>query len=83
MEAATIPGRYELPKIEGVSYFAFTDPSGGRQDSFTLAISHSEEGKIILDLIREAKPPFSPENVVKEYSSILKKSNRMMRFLHM
>lgn len=72
VEAATIPGRYELPKIEGVSYFAFTDPSGGRQDSFTLAISHKEEDRVILDLIREAKPPFSPENVVMEYSGILK-----------
>jgi hypothetical protein len=72
VEAATIPGRYELPKIKGVSYFAFTDPSGGRQDSFTLAISHREEEKVALDLIREAKPPFSPENVVMEYSGILK-----------
>jgi len=72
VEAATTPGRYELPKIEGISYFAFTDPSGGRQDSFTLAISHREEEKVVLDLIREAKPPFSPENVVKEYSDILK-----------
>jgi ribosomal protein S25 len=72
VETATIQGRYEVPKIEEVTYFAFTDPSGGRQDSFTLAISHGEEEKIVLDLIREAKPPFSPENVVKEYSGILK-----------
>jgi hypothetical protein len=72
VEAATIPGRYELPKIEGVSYSAFADPSGGRQDSFTLAISHMEGEKVILDLLRETRPPFSPENVVREYSSILK-----------
>jgi len=72
VERATVPGRYELPKAEGVSYFAFVDPSGGRQDSFTLAISHREEEKIVLDLIHETKPPFSPENVVREYSAILK-----------
>lgn len=73
IEAAVIPGRFELPKIENVSYFAFTDPSGGRQDSFTLAISHKEEdGKIVLDAIRETKPPFQPKDVVEEYSELLK-----------
>jgi len=74
VEAVTIPGRYELPKISDVYYHAFTDPSGGRQDSFTLAITHRDEEneKIVLDLIRETKPPFKPENVVEGYSNYLK-----------
>ena len=74
VEAVTVLGRYELPKIPDAYYLAFTDPSGGRQDSFTLAIAHKdeEEGKVILDLIREAKPPFAPENVVLEFSEILR-----------
>lgn len=74
IEQAVVPGRIELPKIEGVRYFAFCDPSGGRQDSMTLAISHRDErtGKIVLDLIREAKPPFRPQEVVKDFSEVLK-----------
>ena len=31
----TMRGRYELPPMEGVTYTAFTDPSGGSADSFT------------------------------------------------
>jgi len=74
IENAIIPGRWELPKIEGVNYLAFTDPSGGRVDSFTLAIAHRENGsgKIILDRLEERRPPFGPQNVVKEFSDILK-----------
>jgi len=73
VEAAVVPGRYELPKIRGAAYSAFTDPSGGRQDSFTLAVCHKERsGKIILDCLRETKPPFKPEAIVEEYSDILK-----------
>src|SRR6516225_4847292 len=50
----------------------FTDPSGGSADSFTLCIAHSELiasncSAIIIDLIREAKPPFSPEGIIAEF----------------
>lgn len=72
VEQVTIPGRYELPPVQNFAYQAFCDPSGGRQDSFTLGIAHNDRGKIILDLVRETKPPFSPEAVVKEFSDILK-----------
>lgn len=78
IEAAVVPGRWELMKIELVDYLAFTDPSGGRQDSFTLAIAHTEERDddskvIILDRLEERRPPFAPQNVVKEFSEILKR----------
>jgi len=74
IEQAVIAGREELPKVEGVTYHAFCDPSGGRQDSFTLAVAHKDTntGKIILDLVRETRPPFQPQKVVQEYSEILK-----------
>lgn len=73
VEAAVIPGRYELPRVEGASYRAFADPSGGRSDSFTLAISHLESsGKVALDVLREARPPFRPESVTEEFSTLLK-----------
>jgi hypothetical protein len=72
VDAATVPGRHMLPPVKGVTYFGFTDPSGGAQDSFTLAISHAEEGRGILDLVRECKPPFSPDLVTEEFCGLLR-----------
>jgi hypothetical protein len=58
------------------AYVGFVDPSGGSSDSFTLAIAHSEgtadKQTQILDVIRERKPPFSPEGVVDEFCALLK-----------
>jgi hypothetical protein len=74
--AATIPGRIGLPPILGAKYFAFTDPSGGAQDSFTLAIAHGEDRDgtriAILDYLSERRPPFSPDVVVAEYAAAVK-----------
>jgi hypothetical protein len=72
VEHCIIPGRYELPPQEGVKYHAFTDPSGGSSDSMTLAIAHVENGVSVLDLVREAKPPFSPDDVAKEFMETMK-----------
>jgi hypothetical protein len=73
IDAVVIPGRYELPKVEKTSYFGFADPSGGRQDSFTLGICHKDEnGRIILDVLREKRPPFQPSGVVEEFAEVLK-----------
>src|SRR5262245_43661831 len=38
----------------------------------TLAIAHKEGETEILDVIRERKPPFSPEAVVEEFASLIK-----------
>ena len=73
VEAVTISGRHELPRIQGAKYFAFVDPSGGRIDSFTLAIAHAEKsGRIVLDVLRERRPPFQPSEVVAEFADVLK-----------
>jgi len=64
--------RSELLPIEKVRYYGFVDPSGGSQDSMTLAIAHSENGIAVLDAIRERIPPFSPKQVVKEFCELLK-----------
>jgi hypothetical protein len=53
-------------------YRAFTDPSGASNDSFALAISHKSEDRIIIDAIREARLPFSPEAVVDDFAALLK-----------
>ena len=73
VEAVMAHGIRELPPSSGLTYRAFTDPSGGSADSFTLAIGHIEpDGRAILDAMRERKPPFSPDAVVEEYAALLK-----------
>lgn len=71
VRAVTVPGRRELPAIAGVAYVAFVDPSGGRQDAMTLAIAHREGERAVVDLVRERRPPFSPEAVVSDYAATL------------
>src|SRR5262249_35914694 len=62
-------GRYrELPPCGDITYKAFVDPSGGAQDSMTLAVAHKNDGTVIVDALREARPPFSPEAVADEFS---------------
>jgi hypothetical protein len=57
------------------SYVGFCDPSGGSQDSFTLCIGHYDHAKqtVIIDLLRERTAPFSPEQVVQEFSRELQR----------
>jgi len=72
VEACVTRSVLERPPREGVRYTAFTDPSGGSSDSFTLAVAHRENENIILDCVREVRPPFSPESVVSEFATLLK-----------
>ena len=74
IQACVVPDRFENPPIAGVTYTAFIDPSFGGQDSFTLAIGHGEaDGQLrILDLVRELKPGFPPEQAVAEISAVVK-----------
>jgi hypothetical protein len=53
-------------------YYAFVDPSGGSSDSMTLAIAHKEGETEILDVVRERKPPFSPEAVTEEFTKLIR-----------
>lgn len=75
LEQVVIPGRHELPYCDKFRYHAFVDPSGGSQDSFTLAIAHQEKALTVLDLVREIIPPFSPEFAVAELCGALKAYN--------
>ncbi|MGH1590787.1 hypothetical protein ACRBEV_23545 [Methylobacterium phyllosphaerae] len=38
-----------------------------------MAITHQEEGRAVLDAVRERKAPFSPEAVVSEFADLLKR----------
>lgn len=72
VEACVVSGRHELPPARGIRYVGFVDPSGGSGDSMTLAISHREGERAVLDAVREVRPPFSPEDVVAEFASLLR-----------
>ncbi len=75
LERCIVASRLELPPSPHVlQYFGFVDPSGGRHDSFTLAIAHPnyDLDHIVLDAVRAVRPPFDPAEVVKEYCLVLK-----------
>jgi hypothetical protein len=72
VEAAVTAGCVVRPPVKGTHYFGFCDPSGGVSDAMTLAISHREGDRLILDLMLERRPPFSPADVVREFCATLK-----------
>jgi hypothetical protein len=72
VQACVALGIRELPPMRGIRYFGFVDPSGGSSDSMTLAIGHREGDQVIIDCLRERRPPFSPTDVCLEFSAALK-----------
>lgn len=72
VEGCVVDERYEVAPQPGIRYSAFVDPSGGSADSMTLAITHRDGDSAVLDAVREAHPPFSPEGVVAEFAAVLR-----------
>lgn len=82
VDAAIVSGRRELEPVAGTNYVAFCDPSGGRSDSFTLAIAHSEAPsdptrehepeRLVLDAVRVIAPPFDPETAVQTLAETMR-----------
>lgn len=75
VDAAIVPNRRELPPARTQRYLAFCDPSGGRNDSFTMAICHREQKneaeQLVLDAVRVITPPFDPDVAVEGLSATL------------
>lgn len=72
VEACVVKGRHELQPVPGIAYSAMCHPSGGSSDSMSLAVTHrGVDGRVILDAIRVCSPPFSPSQVVTEFSALL------------
>jgi hypothetical protein len=72
LEAVVVRGRRELAPVEGITYRAFVDPSGGRVDAFTLAIGHERDGIAVVDLVRAWRSPLNPSGVIAECAGLLK-----------
>jgi hypothetical protein len=73
VEACVALGIRERAPLSGLRYSGFVDPSGGSADSMTLAVGHREDTVVVVDAVREVKPPFSPEDVVDEFATLLKR----------
>jgi hypothetical protein len=81
VDACIEPGCHERPYVSAAGpYFCFVDAAGGSgSDSMTLAISHADKERgAVLDVLREVRPPFSPDAVVLEFSAVMK-SYRVMQ----
>ena len=81
MVEACIGDYREQQAVAGITYRAFVDPSGGSEDSFTLAICHRDTRKdlVIIDAVREVHPPFSPEQVVCRLRRAVQESYRITK----
>jgi hypothetical protein len=74
VRACVSPGVFERAPTRSINYRAFCDPSGGSSDSMTLCIGHNEISRqtVVVDALREVRPPFSPEQVVGEFTTVLR-----------
>jgi len=72
VEACVAFGVRERAPMQGMRYHGFVDPSGGSADSMTLAIGHRENDVVVVDALRERRPPFSPADAVAEFAELLK-----------
>jgi hypothetical protein len=68
VESCVMSGVFEIPPSPATTYSGFFDPAAGTGgDSAALAIGHADaEGTVIIDCVREWRPPFSPATVVAE-----------------
>jgi hypothetical protein len=73
VDAVVVRGRHELPPQANVHYVAFVDASGGSAESMAVGIAHrNADGLPVLNVVREASAPFSPDSVTAEFASLLR-----------
>jgi terminase large subunit-like protein len=72
VEACVAFGVRERPPVLDEYYMGFVDPSGGSADAMTLAIGHRQDDTVVIDCLRERRPPFSPDDVAGEFAALLK-----------
>jgi hypothetical protein len=54
-------------------YVAHCDPSGGQNDSMTLAIAHAEAERAVIDVALEWRAPFAPPEVVRDIVQVVRR----------
>jgi len=73
VEAAIESGCFERARQPNITYHGGVDvATGSGADSYVVAVTHREGETVLLDGIREWRPPFSPEAVTAEAVAFLK-----------
>lgn len=73
LEERYTPGVHEIAPESEISYRSAFDAAGGTgDDSAAGAIGHEEDGTLVLDAVREYKPPFDPGVITEEFCKLLK-----------
>jgi hypothetical protein len=72
VEAAIEKGIVNRPPKPGTTYTAFADPSGGRGDSFTAGIGHTERNILVIDTLYERRAPFDSDATIADVASLVK-----------
>ena len=72
IESAVDRGVLVRPRIPGVTYRGFMDPSGGVSDSFAAAVAHAEGDSIVLDCLLEIAAPFNPTTAMRDVAATLR-----------
>ncbi len=64
---------FEIGPSSNYTYRFFADPAGGSgKDAFAAAIADRDGELVIIDAVREYRPPFSPAQVIAELSPLAK-----------
>jgi hypothetical protein len=72
VENCTDRGVTVRPPRPGIRYTAFADAASGTgQDSFAVSIAHSDKQELLVDLVHEIRPPFSPSQAIAGVCGIL------------
>lgn len=72
VEAAIDRGVIARPWRPAVVYRSGVDPSGGSHDSFCAAVSHVENGVVVLDAVIEIRSPCDPAIATRAVAELLK-----------
>jgi hypothetical protein len=70
VQSCIVPGRIELPRVNGVTYKSFDDPMGGRGDFWAKCIAHKQGDKVIVDLVRAWPPSIGVHAIAKESAEV-------------
>jgi hypothetical protein len=73
--ACVVRGRKALPYVEGVTYYATCDMSGGSADDAVLAIGHAaDDGRVVVDRVEQqaGSPPFNPRTAVHKFFGLMR-----------
>jgi hypothetical protein len=73
VNACISTGTYERAPVSGSSYKAFLDfASGSGGDSIGLAVGRKDGEVVVVDALREIRPPFSPDFAIGQLVNLLK-----------